>query len=222
MKLTIVNGSPKNGISNTGILCERFAAGCTSIEGNECESYRLNHLSAAEAAGLLYKNEYTLLAFPLYVYFIPSTLKEFIESIQANADCRVKIGFLVQYGFPEAVHARPLEIYLENLAAMLNCGYLGTIIKGGCDKLSQTPAEDNEKILNGAYEIGKKFGETGLFDPRLLAAYSMPETISEEMAKHIMINANTHYWEKRLRENGAYERYRDRPLIEASPPAASP
>jgi len=40
------------------------------------------------------------------------------------------LGFLVQSGFPEGLHSRYVERYLESWQKRLGCPYLGTIVKG--------------------------------------------------------------------------------------------
>jgi hypothetical protein len=211
MKLTIFNCSPRKGINNTGVLLKRFEEGFKENSNNKCEVYKLNFLkNKEEAVELFQKSEYMLLAFPLYVYSMPTGVKEFIELLEPfRGKCSdKKIGFLVQYGFPEDIHARPLEKYLEKLSESLDCKYLGTIIKGGCDKLITTSETSNREILDGIYEIGSVFGETGNFNKKLLDEYAecKIKDFSKEDASYFIEFVNENYWGAQLKKNGAYDK----------------
>jgi len=82
-----------------------------------------------DAVKLFKESDYILLAFPLYSYSMPAGVKEFIEELGplCGGGVNKKIGFLVQFGFREAIHARALEKYLEKFTMLLKCEYLGTI-----------------------------------------------------------------------------------------------
>jgi len=180
MRLTIFNGSPRTGRNNTGIMSAAFAKGFAATRGNEYALYKLNSLSVPDAVKLFDKADCVLLAFPLYNSSMPSGVKEFVESLEPVLGQSVgkKVGFLVQFGSPEAWHARPLERYLENFTRLMGYEYLGTIIKGGCNSLVERPgSRKKKKILAGVREIGRVFGATGVLDKRLLDAYSKPERL---------------------------------------------
>lgn len=213
MQLTVFNGSPRPGDNNTGLMVEKFVEGFANKEGNKYKVYKLNKLgSMDEARELFEKSEYVLLAFPLYSYSMPAGVKEFMEALSplCGKCSGKKIGFLVQYGFKEAIHARALEKYLEKLAGLLNCEYLGTIIKGGCDGLIKNPnARFSKKVLNGINKIGCKFGESSKFDKELLDRYSRPETQSKTsklLSKLFVKIVNKYYWGAELKKNGVYDK----------------
>ncbi len=81
---------------------------------------------------------------PLYGYAMPAQVlqllteisetckesNEFTESLKKKS-----FGFIIQYGFTEAVHGRPLESYLMSYVESIGANYIGTVIKGGCDAL---------------------------------------------------------------------------------------
>ena len=124
-----------------------------------------------------------------------------------------KIGFIVQYGFSEALHARPLEKYLEKLSASLGCEYLGTIIKGGCDGLTKHP-EGFKKLLNQIQRIGNIFGSAGGFDKALLADFARPErqTFLSAIFMRLFVKlANRLYWNPQLKANNALDKAYARP-----------
>lgn len=220
MKLVIFNGSPKKGKNNTAVLTGSLLKGFTENAGNSYEEHRLNGFkSLNEAVEIFKQSEYILLAFPLYSYSMPAGVMEFIEALEplCGKCAGKKIGYLVQFGFPEAVHARALEKYQKKLTERLGAEYLGTIIKGGCNNLSIGPERFFKKILNGAYEIGRTFGKSGKLDKNMLDEYSKPENQTKKSRlkmKLFCMMANKFYWGAELKKNGAYDRSFARPYAQ--------
>jgi len=216
MKLTIVNCSPKKGTSNTGFLIDKFVEGFTETPGNECSVQRLNELpNTDEAIRLFNESETVLVGFPLYFYSMPAGIMELFEHISASSDNRQnhKIFFLVQFGFPEAIHCRPLEKYLESLSRRLGFTYLGTIIKGKCDSVSREPGKHKD-TLTGIRKIGIDFGKTGKLDKKLLLKYAQPEKfgfVERFFLKRALDSINKKYWGSLLRKNGVFEESFARP-----------
>lgn len=210
MQLTIFNGSPKKGPNNTGALAQKFAEGFAGKDGNEYSAYKLNGFKNLDEAVRIYNaSEYVIIAFPLYNYSMPAVVKEFIERLEplVREGNGKRIGFMVQFGFPEAIHARALERYLERLAGLLNCEYLGTVLKGGCNDLAKKP-EKHKKILTGIREIGGDFGKTGRLNKESLKRFSRPETlgfIPKVILRLIAVCINTFYWDVELKKNGAFK-----------------
>lgn len=220
MKLVTFNGSPKKGINNTGVMIDKFISGYSKIPENKYDVYKLDNLdNKADFTSIFADAEYVLFAFPLYFYSMPSMVKEYIEMLEPYCGkCSdKKIGYLVQYGFPEAVHARPLEKYLQRLTASLGAEYLETIIKGGCDSITRLPEEHNKAILEGIRNIGEIFGKTGKFDEKLLKDFSAPETqtIPEETLKKQVDIINERYWSEMLRKNNVYDISFNKPYAKA-------
>jgi hypothetical protein len=222
MKLMVFNGSPKKGRNNTEILIKKFLEGFSENGNNSYEILKLNECPDIDiAVNKFLENEFIFVAFPLYVYFMPSGVLEFFERFKAYQEKikSKKIFFLVQYGFPEAVHARPLEKYLEKATGELGMNYLGTIIKGGCNNLIDAP--DNpffNKIFKTIFLIGKNFGETGSLDKDLIDKFSKPENItliSKLLMKVATGLANKFYWRAELVRNNALERAYDRPYLKS-------
>jgi multimeric flavodoxin WrbA len=223
MRLTVFNGSPKQGKNNTELIVKEFLAGFTAAGGNTAEVFRLNALGAPQAAEIFGRAEAVLVAFPLYSYSMPAGVMRFVEELRPllGACAGKPVLFLVQYGFVEAVHARPLEAYLQWLAGKLGCAYKGTIIKGGCDSLSREPnAARNRKILKGAYAIGSSFGATGDLNAEMLAAYSRPERqgfFARLLLRLLVGGINKFYWEAQLKANNALASAYDRPYAATDP-----
>lgn len=207
MRLLIINGSPKLGQNNTAVLLESFVEGFKETKGNEVDILRMNNEQVCKNAIVDFElAEMILIGFPLYSYAMPAGVKSFIEGLEPLLGrCQgKKVGFLVQYGFIEAVHARPLEMYLEHISKSLCCDYLGTIIKGGCDGLSKNK-NGYKKFRRGIYEIGKYFGETGKFNQIQIDAYAAPEKQKKQNRFLVGIALkiiNKVFWEKSLKNNG--------------------
>ncbi len=97
-------------------------------------------------------------------------------------NCLGCLLFLVQSGFPEAVHSRYIERYLCKLTHRLKCDYIGTIIRGGVESTQQIFPEFIAKKIVKHYMkririLGKEFGETGLLNEELLKKCAYPEKL---------------------------------------------
>lgn len=208
MKLTVFNGSPKPGPNNTQILIEHLAKGFKTVPGMEVEVFKLNKMPEnMHAAEIFAQAETVVVAFPLYTFAMPGDVKLFFEALEPyRGKCNgKKLGFLVQYGFIEAVHARPLEKHLEKLSAMLGCDYIGTIIKGGCDSLTTASESRFRKFYEGMQAIGKTLAEKRTFDETQLKAYAKPETTKKYGRWFMTILVkfiNYFYWGRMLKKNG--------------------
>jgi len=216
MKLTVFNGSPRGEGSNTRILLEHFINGFMTTEGN---THELAYLVCVEESGNFIKSlqeaEQVLLAFPLYIGAMPAIVKTFIESLEplcgrkGNPD----IGFIVQSGFPEAIHSRYVERYLEKLAVRLGCSYMGTVIKGGGESIRAMPAWMNKKLLKSFYELGKTFGESGKFNKQIVLELAKPERYSKFRFWIFRLLAHNSYWNPTLKKNNAFKQRFAKPYL---------
>jgi len=214
MKLTVFNGSPRGKGSSTKILLEHFLNGFMTTGGNTHElAYLIRVKDSDNFIKLFQEAEQVLLAFPLYTDAMPAIVKTFIESLeplcgrQGNPD----IGFIVQGGFPEAIHSRYVERYLEKLASRLGCRYIGTIIKGHCEGVWRSPPKKNKKLFQAFYQLGQIYGETGRFDEQLIHKLAKPERFPKLIIPLlnlllIKIGLANSYWNPMLKENNAFEK----------------
>jgi hypothetical protein len=165
------------------------------------------------------KAEPVLLAFPLYTDAMPAQVKVFIEALEplCSRSDNPDIGFLVQSGFPEAVHSRYVQRYLNKLAARLGCRYVGTIVKGGGEGARGMP-DQYRKPFEILYQLGKAFGERGQFDEALLQELAKPERFPRILGPFFRVflktKMATSYFDDQLKENGAYEQRFARPYAE--------
>jgi hypothetical protein len=220
MKLTIFNGSPRGKKSNSKILIEQFVRGFTVTGGNTCQVHYLNRINDSENLARAFEEaECVLLATPLYTDAMPGLVKAFIETLEpyVGRTNNPPIGFIVQSGFPEAAHSRPLERYFEKLAARLDSPYLGTIVKGGVEGIQIQPEKMTRKLFDTFYQIGLHFGETGAFDQDLIQSLAKPERYPRWMGPIFKIFLKTKfgrfYWDSQLTKNGAYDDRFARPFV---------
>ncbi len=217
MRLTVINGSPRRGRSNTEFLIKLFLEGFESVEGNSSENHYINSKDWPEKGVDVFSSaECVLLGFPLYADAMPSKVMAFIESLKPL--CRRKsnpdILFHVQCGFPEAFHLRPVERYLAGLAGRLGCRHIGTIVRGGGEGVREMPEKFTRKLFENYRELGRRFGENGELDPALLKKVAGPERLS--IVGRLMIRAFlapivARNWDTALKKNGVYEQRFDRP-----------
>lgn len=214
MKLTVFNGSPRGKGGSTKILLEHLISGFMTTEGNTYELAYLNRVKDSDKFIKSFQEaEQVLLAFPLYTDAMPAMVKTFIESLEplcGRAD-NPSIGFLVQSGFPEAIHSRYVERYLEKLASRLGCRYIGTIIKGGCEGVWRRPAKRTKKLFEAFYQLGQIYGETGRFDEQLIHKLAQPESFPKlivPLLKLLLIKIGlaNFYWNPMLKKNNAFKK----------------
>jgi multimeric flavodoxin WrbA len=210
--LTVFNGSPRGKKGNTPLMLSHFIRGFESTGGKRVQTYDLNRIHDREIFKAAYgEAECVLLGFPLYVDAMPGQVKAFIESLQGyfGQPNNPPIGFMVQSGFPEGLHSRYIERYLEKLAARLGSPYLGTMVKGSGEAIQSEPEKVTAPLFETLYQLGRGFGTAGHFDPALLAQLVGMEKVPGWMLPLLQILSRTPmvtgYFDKMLKANGAYE-----------------
>ena len=216
MHLTLFNGSPRGKSSNTKILLERLVEGFSTYKGNTNEVHYLIFQKDMESfVEAFSRAENVILAFPLYTDAMPGIVKLFIERLQPfiGREGNPGLGFIVQSGFPETIHSRFVERYLEKLARRLGCKYLGTVIKGGIEGIQARPNWMNRKVFRRFRCLGKRLAKSGRFNPRLIRRLAgRRERLSGFSIKMYNLLRKTgmfdSYWNNMLRENKAFnDRY---------------
>jgi NAD(P)H-dependent FMN reductase len=221
MRLTVYNGSPRGEGGNTKVLLDQFTSGFEAVPGNSFELFYLDQVDeAAEFVAAFGQAERVLLAFPLYADAMPGLVKAFIESLAplCGREGNPALAFLVHSGFVEAIHSRYVERYLERLTSRLGCAYVGTIVKGGTESTRDRPAKANQKLFETLFQLGKTFGESDTLDPQLLRALAQPERLPWLAATlfHLLERTPlaTRFWDRQLREHGAFEHRYAKPFVE--------
>ena len=217
MKLIIFNGSPRGAGSNTTILLDQFIKGFVSSGNNQHELFYLKKTEPAECMKAIQLAEYVLLAFPLYTDSMPGIVKQFIESLSPlrGKGNSIKMGVIVQSGFPEGIHCAFIGHYFEKLCRRLSCEYLGTITKGGVEGIKTKTQKQNRKLFTAFEDLGKVFGKTGSFDKTIAEQLRSPMTFSGWTL--ILIRLFNAFgllsvgMNKELKKNRAYEKRFARP-----------
>lgn len=215
-RLTVFNGSPRGRQGNTPILLGEFTKGF----GSEHTTYHLNHVKDSDQFVDAFANaECVWLGFPLYVDAMPGIVKHFIETLQplAGRKNNPPIGFLVQSGFPESLHSRYVERYLERLAARLGSPYLGTIVKGGGEGVRVMPPEATRQLFKNLQALGRSFAGSGQLDAETLRQIAAPERFPAILGPvfqvFLRLPVAHSYFDDMLKKNGAYEQRFARPFV---------
>jgi multimeric flavodoxin WrbA len=215
-RLTLFNGSPRGRRGNTPILLEQFAQGF----GGPAEMHQLIRLKeTARMVQAFAEAECVLLGFPLYTDAMPGVVKHFIEAIEplAGRKKNASIGFLVQSGFPEGLHSRYVERYLEKLAERLGCAYLGTIVKGNGEGIRLMPASATRGLFAELQSLGAGLRRDGKFDPQILTRLAAPESYPAVFGPlfqlFLRLPLAHGYFDEMLKKNGVYAQRFATPFI---------
>lgn len=221
MKLTFINGSPRGKSSNTKIILDRFKEGFISVEsGYMLEEIYLNKPgNYSEAVRSLESSDIIILGFPLYTDSMPGIVKEFIEAINLDSitNKSLKLGFIVQSGFPEAHHSVYIERYLEKLVGRIGVNYLGTLVRGGVEGVKIQPRWMT-RYLDIFYELGQHLALEMEFNKALIKKLRKPEHLSGmHLIMYKLLRAtglSNFYWNSQLKKNGAFNHRFARPYGE--------
>jgi hypothetical protein len=208
-RLTLFNGSPRGRRGNTPILLDQLAKGF----GGATEMHHLVRINETDKFVRAFAEaECALIGFPLYTDAMPGVTKHFIEALEplvGRAD-NPPLGFLVQSGFPEGLHSRYVERYLEKLAARLGSPYLGTIVRGNGEGVRVMPPEANRGLFENLQTLGAGLAREGLLEPQILAHIAVPERypfylwpVFQVFLRLPLAHA---YFDDMLKKNGVYER----------------
>jgi multimeric flavodoxin WrbA len=215
-RLTLFNGSPRGRKGNTLIMLDQVAAGF----GRPVETWHVMRMKETGAMVQAFAAaECAILGFPLYTDSMPGSVKHFIEALEplVGKGNNPPLGFLVQSGFPEGLHSRYVERYLEKLAERLGSPYLGTIVKGNGEGLRSMPPEANRDLFANLQALGAGLAREGRWDPSVLQAIAKPESfpsIAAPVFKLFLRLPMAHaYFDQMLKQNGAYEQRFARPFI---------
>lgn len=213
--LLLLNGSPRGERSNSMRMLARVAEGWERGGGALPEVLHLARRPQFTGAVEAFDSaDVVFIGMPLYTDAMPGLVKEFIEQLAeagvGNRAQQKQVAFLVQSGFPEALHSRPLERYLTKLAARLGRRCAGTIVHGGGEALQMMPDKACTKLWEQLKTLGEQLARDGKFGNAELKAVAGTERFSKfaaalaELAVKLpMVNF---YWNRQLKKNGAWER----------------
>jgi hypothetical protein len=210
MRLLLLDGSPRAPRSNTRLLLDAFLRGFEGGGGTVAGRHDLVRAAGREGAQRDFPGvDAVLVGFPLYVDAMPAPVKEFMEGLapRAGASGNPALAFLVQSGFPEACHSRPVERLLERFACRLGAPYLGTIVRPGVEGIRAHPAASIARRLRPFEPLGRELARTGRLDPGILAALAGPERIGtgpiDRLGLWVAQRVTRWFWNRQLRANGA-------------------
>jgi hypothetical protein len=215
--LLLLNGSPRGERSNSMKMLSRVAEGWQQAGGDPPEILHLARPAQFQRAVQAFAHAHTvLLGTPLYTDAMPALVKTYIEALAPRVaaaragEMNPTLAFLVQSGFPEALHSRPLERYLEKLARRLGSRYAGTIVRGGGEALQSMPDAANRKLWSCLRNLGAQLARDGRFGAEELKAVAGIERFSPFAARLVSIMCKVpaiqFYWNGMLKKNGAWDR----------------
>ena len=215
-RITVFNGSPRGKNGNTPIMLGELMKGF----GGEYEILHLVQIKKLEEQVKAYQEaECVWLGFPLYTDAMPGVVKNFIEALEPfrNNGNNPPMGFLVQSGFPEGIHSRYVERYLESLAKRLGSPYLGTIIKGNGEGTRIKVDAGNMDLFIKLNVLGTGFAQSGQLKLSILKSLARPERYPRVLGPLYKWFLNTKmahtYFDGMLSENDAYDRRNDQPFL---------
>jgi hypothetical protein len=215
--LLLLNSSPRGERSNSMKMLARVAEGWERGGGGRPEALHLARKADFDRAVAAFAEaEVVLLGLPLYTDSMPALVKAYIEAlaprvaVAQSGGVNPTLAFLVQSGFPEALHSRPLERYLEKLARRLGSPYAGTIVRGGGESLQMMPEEANKKLWSRLRVLGEQLARDGRFGEVELKAVTGIERFSALTAALLALAVKLpivqFYWNSQLKKNGAWQR----------------
>ena len=215
-RLSLFNGSPRGKRGNTPIFLREIARGF----GGPNESFDLVRLKeTGPMVQAFAQAECVLFGFPLYTDSMPGIVMHFIEALQPLVGHKGNppLGFVVQSGFPEGLHSRYVERYLEKLADRLDSPYLGTVVKGNGEGVRLMPDEANRSLFLDLQAIGASLASKGCFDAGAVAAIATPERypaiLGPVFQVFLRLPAAHAYFDGMLKKNDTYEQRFARPFL---------
>lgn len=219
MKRLLLNGSPRGKDGNSRKILTWIAQGLEQAGGVAPTIVDLapDPTRAANLQAFMDADE-VVFAFPLYTDSMPGLVKAFLETIALADRSHLhgkRVAFVIQSGFPEGIHTEALGNCLARVCQRLGFIHLGTLRKGGIEGIRMMPPKAVAKIQARFVAAGRELGASGSFSPELIRTMAEPRTfgwtgrtIIQVLGKIGLIN---YYWNRRLKEHGAYDRRFDTP-----------
>jgi NAD(P)H-dependent FMN reductase len=211
MPLTLFNGSPRRKKSNSRLLLDYFRSGYMLVKQEDVEVFYLADRDRDTTKKAFLEGDVCILIFPLYTDSMPAMVKSFFEDIfmERPLSPAKQLGFILQSGFPEAIHSVWLEPYLRKFTMRLGCQYLGTVIKPGVEGIQVMPPFMTKRLYANFMELGRHFAQTGAFSPELMAKLSRSykrSRLNQFFFNLLPSRLINFYWNSHLKKNGAWEK----------------
>jgi NAD(P)H-dependent FMN reductase len=215
--LLLLNGSPRGERSNSMKMLRRVAEGWERAGGEKPTVLHLAKAGDFDRAVAAYANaDAVLLGMPLYTDAMPGIVKFYIEALEPrvaaaeSGEANPAMGFLVQSGFPEALHMRTVERYFDKLARRLGAPYAGTIVRGGGEMLAGMPEKANRKVWERLGILGEQLLRDRRFGAEELRSVEGIRRFSKLTAAVLSLLSRLHLfefpWNGEIKKNGAWER----------------
>ncbi len=221
MKLSIINGSPRGKSSNSRIILEKIKEGFSSKENKFEfeEAYIKSKKEKLTVIKMFETSDILIIGFPLYTDAMPGIVKEMFETINpASIKKDLRLGFVVQSGFPESYHSEFIKAYLARLCQRLKVEYIGTAIKGGVEGLKIQPQWMTKKYLSLFYDLGQQLALDWSFDENIMKQLSLPKHLAgSRLVLTKLLNKTglaNFYWNSQLKSNKAFDKRYARPYSE--------
>lgn len=228
--LLVLNGSPRGSHSNSMCMMSPVIEGWKSSGAPQPEVLHLAQRGEFERAIEHFPAADTvLLGMPLYTDAMPALVKLYIETLApyvesaSQRDQKPTLGFLVQSGFEEALHSRPLEHYFEKLARRLGSPYAGTIVRGSGWSLPLMPENENRALVTHLRALGNQLARNRRFSEAELRVVAGTERFSPTAAAWLSLAfsspaaiPNSH-WDRALEKNNVWDRRYAAPYADALP-----
>jgi hypothetical protein len=147
---------------------------------------------------------------------MPGLVKELLEVLEPRDPADgARLAFIVQQGFPETRQSAWLTPYLARLPARLGCQAAGIAVKGGVEGIQIQPAWMTCKLYRAFHDLGRDLATQGRFDPARLARLARPVRLGA--GRRLLYRAlaaagvSYFYWDRNLKEHGAFEQRFARP-----------
>jgi len=214
-RLTLFNGSPRGRRGNTPIMLGEISKGFNG----DSEIYHLVRMKETDKMVQAFADaECVVLGFPLYTDSMPGVTKHFIEALRPLVGkANPPIVFLVQSGFPEGLHSRFIERYLEKLADRLGSPYLGTVVKGNGESTRVMPPQMTQSLFKNLQALGHNLSNEGKLDSEILREIAKPEKfptfLDPVFRLFVRLPVAHSYFDNMLKENGSYDQRFARPFV---------
>jgi NAD(P)H-dependent FMN reductase len=228
VKRLLLNGSPRGRDGNSRTILTWIAQGLEQAGASEASVVDLapDPTRAAVLQAFLCADE-VVFAFPLYTDSMPGLVKGFWEAVALADRTQLqgkRVAFVIQSGFPEGIHTEALGAYLARLCERLGFVHLGTLRKGGMEGIRIMPPKSVAKIQARFVHAGQELGASGRFSPELMRSMAEPRTFGWKGRAIIrllgIVGLINYYWNRRLKEHGAFERRFATPYLVAPTPVA--
>lgn len=213
MKLLMLNGSPRGKLSNSDSIASWFLS---PLHGKiEIEYGYLNNIQQHDTYVEKIKvADVIIFILPLYTDCMPAIFKCFIEKLDIfKGKLSDKfIGYIIHSGFFESFQSKQLSLYLKQLTSLLDARLLGIAIMGGSEGIRRRNPKKLKKKQKLFNQLGERFIETGVFDPTVCKKIYDLNKVMGYLFKYLYrFKIVNFYWNRRLKENNAYEKRFDAP-----------